>query len=93
VEWDSTSSCKADPTKKSFFFTLNNPHNVPARRFALKDELMGKAIYCRSILGPHFADIGASDNCKANDKNWTSLFGNLYTNDTGLDGQTFFTGS
>jgi hypothetical protein len=38
VEWDSNSCWKADDSQKSFLFTLKNPHNIPARRFALKDE-------------------------------------------------------
>jgi hypothetical protein len=48
VEWESrkwngeigkNNSClKADPSLKSFIFTLQNPHNVPARRFALRAE-------------------------------------------------------
>jgi hypothetical protein len=29
---------KLDASQKSFLFTLNNPHNIPARRFALKDQ-------------------------------------------------------
>jgi hypothetical protein len=29
---------KADDSLKSFLFTLKNPHNIPARRFALKTE-------------------------------------------------------
>jgi hypothetical protein len=39
---------------KSFVFTLKNPHNVPARRFALRDEKMGGAIQCCSDSGPVF---------------------------------------
>jgi hypothetical protein len=37
---------KADPSLKSFIFTLNNPHNVQARRFALKAEMKDMAIHC-----------------------------------------------
>jgi hypothetical protein len=38
VEWDSrTPKYKwDDDSEKSFLFTLKNPHNIPARRFALK---------------------------------------------------------
>jgi hypothetical protein len=39
----------ADPTLKSFFFTLKNPHNFPARKFALKAEKKGQAIYCDPV--------------------------------------------
>jgi hypothetical protein len=39
----------------------------------------------RSDYGPHFWDIGVSDNCNAQTAS--------YTNDTELDEKTFFTGS
>jgi hypothetical protein len=90
---------KADPSLKSFLFTLMNPHNFPARRFALKAEKKDQAIYCNSWDGPRFgggmmggADICVRDNCNAKTNSATSL-GNGYTNDTGVDGETFFTGS
>jgi hypothetical protein len=111
VEWESQElegygrDClKADPSLKSFLFTLKNPHNVPARRFALKAEKKDEAPFCNFDSGPNFFDIrvrdnssstrdsivdfGVSDNCNS----WTNL-GTSYTNDTGLDGKTFFTGS
>jgi hypothetical protein len=34
MRWNSTSGCLTDPGAKSFIFTLKNPHNFPARRFA-----------------------------------------------------------
>jgi hypothetical protein len=38
LEWDSESylNYKCDDSLKSFLFTLKNPHNMPARKFALK---------------------------------------------------------
>jgi hypothetical protein len=97
VKWESSRNgkLKADLSQKSFIFTLKNPHNVPARRFALKAERKHKAIFCRSDYGPQFSmDIGVSDNCNANFGSWTFNFGNYsYTNDTGLYGHTVFTGS
>jgi hypothetical protein len=93
VEWDSTSRLKADPSLNSFIFTLKNPHEFPARRFALKAEKKDEAICCRSDWGPHFVDIYVSNQSNANAKSWTKLGVNSYTNDTGLDGTTFFTGS
>jgi hypothetical protein len=39
---------KVDASQKSFPFALKNPHNVPVRRFALKDE----EIWCDSQRGP-----------------------------------------
>jgi hypothetical protein len=92
VEWESRKrNClKADASVKSFLFTLKNPHNVPARRFASKDEKKDEAIYCYSGCGPSFCDIGIRDKCNANINNYTYCFGDSYTNDTGLDGKTFF---
>jgi hypothetical protein len=55
VEWESKTRDKADPSLKSFLFTLMNPQNVPARRFALKAEKKKHAIYCFSNRGPHSA--------------------------------------
>jgi hypothetical protein len=90
---DEDNCFKADPSLKSFLFTLKNPHNVPARRFPLKADKKDKAIYCESELGPCFWDIGVSDNCNANTNSGTYNFRSSYANDTGLDGETFFTGS
>jgi hypothetical protein len=95
VEWEFRLGwkCTADPSLKSFLFTLKNPHNFPARTFALRAEMKHQAIYCCSSEGPHFYDIGVGDNCNANTASRTSHFGNSYANDTGLDGRHFFTGS
>jgi hypothetical protein len=93
VAWDSESYSKADPSLKSFLFTLKNPQNVPPRRFALNPTRNQWAIYCSSQCGPCFGvDIEVSENCNAHANNATSL-GNSYTNDTGLDRKPFFTGS
>jgi hypothetical protein len=51
-----------------------------------------KAIFCHPQRGPHFLDISVFDNCNANTDSFTCDFGRSYTNDTGLDGKTFFTG-
>jgi hypothetical protein len=100
VEWESRvwngksaeeSNCwKADDSLKSFLFTLKNPHNIAARRFALAAEEKHEAINCCSALGPAFG--GGYDNCSANAESYTG-FGGTYTNDPGLEGETFFTGS
>jgi hypothetical protein len=92
VEWDSTSDDKSDDSLKSFLFTLKNPHNVPARKFALKAEEKQWAIRCEPASGPCFGDMDVSDNCNANPFSFTNLCDH-YTNDTGLDGKTVFTGS
>jgi hypothetical protein len=46
VAWESRAIWrhKADPSLKSFIFTLKNPHNLLARRFALKAERKNEAI-------------------------------------------------
>jgi hypothetical protein len=68
VEWESRvwngrrqeedNTRKADESLKSFVFTLKNPHNLPARRFALKAEEKQCAIWCDSGWGRCFCDIG-----------------------------------
>jgi hypothetical protein len=47
-KYENGNICKADPSLKSFLFTLKNPDNVPARRFALKSEEKENAINCHS---------------------------------------------
>jgi hypothetical protein len=61
MEWESqvwnakwADMCKADESLKSFLFTLKNPHNGPARRFALKAERKHETIFYHSICGPLF---------------------------------------
>jgi hypothetical protein len=78
---------------KSFLFTLKNPHNFPARKFTLKAEKNGETIVCSPSGGPNFCDIQVSDDCDADSNSDASDFGDCYTNDTGVDGRTFFTGS
>jgi hypothetical protein len=94
VKWESTPGCgsKSDDSLRSFLFTLKNPHNIPARKFALKAEKKQSAIYCDSARGPCFYGMGVYDDCNANTDSYTDL-GHTYTNDTGLDGRTVFTGS
>jgi hypothetical protein len=93
VAWDSSGGRTADDSLRSFLFTLKNPHNIPANRFALKAEYKERAIVCHSDCGPCFGnDIMVSDNCNASTNSVTSL-GTVYTNDTGLDGNTVFMGS
>jgi hypothetical protein len=95
VKWESSKKGKgkADPSLKSFLFTVKNPHNFPARRFALKVEKKHEAIRCDSKRGPDFDDMTVEDNCNTNTDSLTGTFGSTYTNDTGLDEEIFFTGS
>jgi hypothetical protein len=93
VKWESTAGkCESDDSLKSFLFTLRNPHNIPARKFALKAEKKQNAIYCYSATGPFFGGMPVSDNCNANTISCTDL-GVAYTNDTRLERKTVFTGS
>jgi hypothetical protein len=100
MKWKSSKSGKdkADNSLESFLFTLKNPHNIPAKRFALKAEEKNRAIYCASICGPCFGgysgrSIAVQNNCNMDAKNHTRFFGDAYTNDTGLDNKIVFTGS
>jgi hypothetical protein len=94
VEWESGDfHCKADPSLKSFLFTLKNPHDIPARKFALKAEKKDEAIECWSSWGPRFGDIGVSDKCNANTNSFTSRFSGSYANGTRRPSDSFFTGS
>jgi hypothetical protein len=85
---------KADDSQKSFVFTLKNPHNIPAKRFALNAEMKWRAIGCNSKRGPNFYDIVISDNCNTNTKSFAYFNGadDSYINDTGLNGETIFAG-
>jgi hypothetical protein len=87
---------KADQSLKSFVFTLKNPRNSPARKFALKAERKGRALICDYSCGPGIGhpcscDIRVSDKCNANTLSYSSL-GYCYANDTAMDGKTL-TGS
>jgi hypothetical protein len=93
VEWESRTNppyFKADPSLKSFVFTLKNPHNFTARKFALKAEKKDRAIYCDSEWGPRFYGIAVSDDCNANTDSFSCL-GETYKNNIGLHGGTFLT--
>jgi hypothetical protein len=95
AKWESANpyKYKGDDSVKSFVFTLKNPHNISARKFALKEEKKQLAIRCKSERGPCFGgDIAVADNCNAGTSNATSL-GHTYLNDTGMDGKIVFTGS
>jgi hypothetical protein len=92
VKWESRTCHKGDPSLKSFLFTLKNPHNFQARKFALKAAMKGDAIISFASCGPHFNDIVVCDNCNTV-TNLSFSFGVSYANDTRLDDKTFFTGS
>jgi hypothetical protein len=100
VKWESRAwtgnwrdIAKADESQKSFIFSLKNPRNFPAKRFALKREARHHAIECASNTGPRFWDFNISDNCNANNDSYAHGFGQTYTKDPGLDENTFLTGA
>jgi phosphopantetheinyl transferase (holo-ACP synthase) len=92
LESDKMEKFKTDESLKSFLFTLKNPHNFPAQRFALKPEEKGKAIICNFEYGPRFYGITVANNCNAN-TNSVTYVGLSYMNDSGLDGKVLFAGS
>jgi hypothetical protein len=99
VKWKSAryDEFTGDGSLQSFLFTFKNPHSIPARRFALRDEQKHCAICCNSRYGPAFGggDIYISDNCTTNSNSYTSLGtrsgGRTYTNDTSV--KELFTGA
>jgi hypothetical protein len=59
------SAWRADGSPRSFFSTLENPRNIPARKFELDADHWWWAIGCVSDWCPSFRDIRISDNCNA----------------------------
>jgi hypothetical protein len=100
IAWESRTEppfAKADASRKSFLFTLKNPHGCPARAFALKGKGKHEAICCDASRGPvfggGFCDLAIASECSANDASLSYYFGSHYENDTGEEGKTFFTAS
>jgi hypothetical protein len=97
VEWKSGSSKhKCDNTLTSFLFTLKNPHNIPAMKFALKPERKEYAIRADSSLGPIFGggcDLAVYSQCNTNTSSHTHCIGDTYTNNSGVANDKLFTGS
>jgi hypothetical protein len=89
---------------EEFSFPQENPHNVPARKFALKAEEQGEAIHCDCTRGPCFGncDICVFGHCNASTRSGSdndlgnsysdSWLGLCYANDTGLDEWKVITG-
>jgi hypothetical protein len=76
VEWESDryGKNKDDKSLRSFVFTLRNPHCVPPRKFALREDEKHRAINCYSVLGPVFPDgIVVDDNCNTNTDSFTRI--------------------
>jgi hypothetical protein len=89
---------KGDPSSESFLFTLQNPHNIPPTKFALKRDRKAQAIVCCASFGPCFgdSDLVVADNCRKKslfgERCETTRFGTVYANTTGIpDGGIVFT--
>jgi uncharacterized coiled-coil protein SlyX len=93
IAWDSGGGYRADPGLRSFLFTLKNPWGVVARKFSLSDSQY--AIFCCASYGPTFGGghaLHVANNSDGNTGSYTSL-GYAYVNDTGREGDKFFTGA
>jgi hypothetical protein len=91
--WSSQNGYVADASLKSFLFTLKNPHNLSPRVFPLQNR--EKAIFAHESYGPTFAgnhDLCVPHQCNSNTNSYSNL-GAGYANDTGLAGNTVFTGA
>jgi hypothetical protein len=74
---------------------MKNPHDILARRSALKVSSKQSAIESDSSWSPVFGGgscIAISNDCNTNTSSYTS-FGRWYSSDTGLDTSIVFTGS
>jgi hypothetical protein len=92
LTWDSNGQYKIDNARKSFIFSVRNPHNITDKKFSLTN--LTNTILCHSSYGPVFGgghDIYAADGCNNNTNSATSL-GYSYANDTGIARDQFFTG-
>jgi uncharacterized coiled-coil protein SlyX len=86
---------KSDTEGRTFVFTIKNPHDAQARKFALKPDRCDCAISSHPEWGPTFGagdDLYVCDRCNEQRFSYTGGFGDVYANDTGLDGKAFFTG-
>jgi hypothetical protein len=84
---------KADPSRRSFLFSLKNPHGQPPAKFALKEGEAHRAVLGMELWGPIFGDddLVVADECAASASSYTLEFGSTYENPTGKRG--FFTES
>jgi hypothetical protein len=91
LAWSSRNTYTMDPSGKSFLFTINNPHNLPARIFR---QMGAFAIYDDELHGPTFAgscDLLVCDQCHSRQQSRTCL-GGAFLNDTGIPGDKVLNG-
>jgi hypothetical protein len=86
-----------DHTRKSFLFTLVNPHNLPPTKFPMRIDAGNGAILYNNNNGPYFRNLILRDNCNTRPGNIAQFamenLQDLYLNHTGVGGDTVFTGS
>jgi hypothetical protein len=85
---------KEDLSGRSFLFTLRNPSATPPKKFTLYWDCRKHAIACGRKHGPAFGkdDLWVESKCNQNTASRTRGFGEVYANNSGRDGKTFFTG-
>jgi hypothetical protein len=93
VEWESgTELRKADPSMKSFLFSLRQRDRVGVWKCPLTAEGKDRAIECDYSQGPCFG-APRSEIAVGEDANGTCALGNTYKIDPNANGRFFFTGS
>jgi hypothetical protein len=93
--WNSSTQWTSDRKRKSFLFTIKNPHGLPPRTFPLGRDGRANAIYNQSTYGPLFGsghDLCIHNQCNAFNSSSTNL-GYSYTNDSGIPGNSVLTGA
>jgi hypothetical protein len=100
VPWDSIKR-GADPSGRSFVFTLSNPHGLPPQRFPLKSASARCAIACRGFFRDGWSgmfafgaghDVAVCEDCDTKAESKTTV-GNTYANATGVGGMLLLAGS
>jgi hypothetical protein len=87
ISWSSREAYASD--KRTFIFTLINPHNIPPTKFANTNQ---NSIYDGSSYGPYFGpDLIIANQCNASTSS-NSSFPNFFADTTGKS-YNIFTGS
>jgi hypothetical protein len=83
------------PEFEKFAFQSEQLAQCPGTEIRLEDQRArhNTTILCCSDSGPKFCDIWVSDNFNAHRKYGVFFCGGRYTNETGLDENTFLSGS
>jgi hypothetical protein len=92
VPWSSRNQWVADPSLKTFIFTIKNPHNLPARIFKLNKAEY--AMYASATHGPVIGGtnvLSVCDGCAVSNRNCACLLS--FTNETGIPNDEVLTGA